>query len=530
MVTDMLCDAPGNKFIKMDNVKNITIIRIMKHLKKHPYLLWAALLAALLMTSCDNDDNADSLPGEMIEVRVATPQITESGESTEITKSGAEAPKAQTVTVPAGNGMVLEATLKPDSVPATRGTTKLATGVKYRVIAFKQGDVSAAGYISHADYAVGTTGAIAGYLYAPAGSTYTFVCYSINSATALPVFSKNTLTIAANPTTNDLLYTRFDQNIISANETLSFCFKRQYSQITVIADASNMAQNITAISANLAPNYSALFNLDTGTLTAETLTARTIPWETITAKQVITSIPCTVFTNVNSAITVNIPLITIGGITKTNLTASFGSSSMQVGSKYTLRLIFKRFGGVTVDNLTWAPGNLIKSGNTYIFAVSQEYYSSVWNGGDYWNWCILDPTDCTNYGGSYDYNTNDPCRLVDPIGTWHIPSHEEFTTLIHSEFVYTTNKNGIKGMYFGTSDAATANANPNKYIFLPAAGFRWGREDMNERTVGSLGYYWTSTPSGYMKASCFFFDQIRPSDYYLELYSGLQIRCVKNDK
>ena len=322
----------------------------MKNNRKYAYLLWAALFGMLLMPSC-NDENKcnDSLSEEIVTLNVSLMGITEKIESIEITKSETEARATRTITVPTGNNMVLEATLAP--APATRGTNALATGVKYRVIAFKQGNISATGYISHADYAVGTTGAIAGYLHVPAGTTYTFVCYSQNSTDNLPAFNNAVLDVTANPATQNLLYAKFDQTITSSAKTLSFSFTPQFSQVTVIADATNMAQNISAISATLSPNYSCTLSLNSGEMiNANTYTACPIRWGTITPGQTLYSTPCRLFTNGSSTVTINIPSVTIGDITQTNLTATFNNKIIQIGNKYTLRLQFMRKRDLVIKN------------------------------------------------------------------------------------------------------------------------------------------------------------------------------------
>ena len=493
----------------------------MENNRKYAGLLWAALFGMLLMSSC-NDENKcnDSLSEEIVTLNVSLMGITEKNESSEITKSGTEVPATRTVTVPTGNNMVLEATLAP--APATRGTNALATGVKYRVIAFKQGNISAAGYVSHADYAVGTTGTIAGYLHVPAGTTYTFVCYSQNSTDNLPAFNNAVLDVTANPATQSLLHAQFDQAITSSAKTLSFSFTPQFSQVTVIADATAMEKDITNINAALLPNYSASLNLSTAALTAETAAERTIPWGTITAGQTLTSVPCAVFTNGDSSICINIPSVTIGGITRTNLTATFGSNSMQAGHKYLLRLKFRKEGVVT-GSLMWAMGNLIKSGNTYSFATTQEYYSNQWDGGDYWNWCTLDPTNYTNtYYGSYN-SSLDPCGQVAPTGTWRMPTLAELNNLIGSGSVV-TEKNGVKGRYFGiTTDPVTGTE--DDYVFLPAAGYRYSN---TTEMFGYLqGFYWSSTPNGNSNTHRLTYHSSDLNTNSTPREYGFTIRCVK---
>lgn len=491
--------------------------------KKIAYLL-ANLLLIFAFTACNHEEDIPET-SKLVALTVTIPQITESDETTELAPDTAKTPSAtQLPIVPAGNGMTLEASLERNTPTSTRGSIALATGVKYRVIAFKQGNVTTAGYISYADFVVGTTGSVAGELHVPTGSAYTFVCYSLNT-TSLPTFNLNSLNVAANPATDDLLYAKFNQTITVASSTVSFSFAHKFSQVTVIADASSLGKNITAISSTLSPNYSATLTLADGTLTAGTSTARTIPWGTFTASPFLNASACTVFTNGSTAISVSIPSITIGGTTKTNFTATFGGNSMQPGYKYTLRLRFKS-SGVVIGGLTWAPGNLIKSGSTYMFTSTQEYYAGGWNWGDYWNWCVLDPTDYTNFAASYN-TASDPCKQVAPAGTWRMPSSSDFTALINSGLVRTT-KNGVKGVYFGTTSLALIyNGGSYDYVFLPAAGLR-AYGDTSLSYVGADGFYWSITPHNTGAAYILNLNSASPSttSSYGCAY-GLSVRCVK---
>lgn len=490
----------------------------MKHLRKYPTLFLVALFIVLLISSCSNEESTDPLSNETVELRVSLTGISESDENTEITRGGAEAPKPQTVTVPASKGMTLEATLEP--TPTTRGTTALATGVKYRVIAFKQGNVSTAGYVSYADYAVGTAEPIANILHVPAGVTYTFVCYSLNSTATLPAFNESELNVATNPATDDLLYAKFNQIITFSGQTLTFSLAHKFTQVTVIADAIAMAQDISEISVALSPNYSASLNLGTGVMTAGTASERTIPWGAITAGQTVTSSPCAAFINGSSTVVVYIPSVTIGGTTRQNLYASFSGNALQIGYKYTLRLTFKPLslidGGIFVGGNIWAPGNLIVSPpygvgpylgflSRYSFAEKQEYYSNKAGGGGYLCWGVLLIDQGVKYfQHNYDYATNDPCRLVEPKGTWRMPTLTDTAELINSGSVWGT-KNNINGMYFGTK-SIPASGDEEYYLFLPACGYRLGGLSGGSVTdflrldneylvpyIGKYGYYWTSS-------------------------------------
>lgn len=485
----------------------------MMKLSGYVFLFFLAGLGTLLVSSCHKEENVDSFCGETVALRVSVSGI---NDCKVVVDGGNRSDYAissclQSVTVPAGNSLQLKATLEQSPV-ATRGTTPLTTGVRYRVIAFKQGNVSAAGYLSHADFAVGTAEPIAGYLHVLPGATYTFVCYSMNGTT-LPVFDKTALDITTNPTEGDLLYAKFDQAITVTGNALVFGFTPKFSQITVIADATSMKQDITAISAEISPNYSATLTLASGALTAlGDAGSRVISWGTVTPGQTVAAKACTVFTNGSKGIRVTIPSVTIGGTTQVDLKAFFGSNTMQAGGKYTLRLKLIKASenseGIVLNGLTWAPGNLNAVPNAdgtflYYFAPAQESYSGLVNGGDYFCWDTLDPTvnASSNVTGIYDAST-DPCTKVIPEGTWRMPTKEEFEALVASESVWGA-KNNKQGAYFGTTTVPPAyNGWEDNYLFLPAAGMGvHGGSELVE--LASAGCYWTSS-SGYETTVPFF--------------------------
>lgn len=447
------------------------------------------VLALSLLTGCNGEDNPDAERNTqqtgLVVLNVSAPAISNTDENQEITRS-AGAP--QTVTVSAGNSLTMEATLEPNIAITRSNTTVLDAGVCYRIIAYKQDDVSAEGYISHGDFVAGGSGTNTA-LHVPAGNTYTFVCYSLNSTVALPAFNAQQTEITADPRTDDLLYARFNQVITATNKTLMFTFKHQFSLITVVADTTQPRVDVINITAALTPCYTATLHSATGALTAaEAFYARSIPWGIISAGQTVTATPCTVFTNGSNAITLNIGSVALGQAsnTRTQLTATFGTQSMNPGTKYTLRLKFK--------GTVWANGNLAYNSGTYAIAGAPEYYSATWNGGDYWNWCVLDPTNYTGYGSSYVYETNDPCRLVTPTGSWRMPTQAEFQELAGRGSVAGM-RNGKQGRYFGTTSVAAVIAHPDDYVFLPSAGYRnTGTKDLND--VGTMGRYWSASPEG----------------------------------
>ncbi len=72
-------------------------------------------------------------------------------------------------------------------------------------------------------------------------------------------------------------------------------------------------------------------------------------------------------------------------------------------------------------------------------------------------------------------------------GAWRMPTYADFEELISETanvWVANYNGTGVNGYKF------TNKTDNTKFIFLPAAGFRYGSSFLDQ---GSYGYYWSST-------------------------------------
>ncbi|WP_321480776.1 hypothetical protein [uncultured Bacteroides sp.] len=478
-------------------------------LKRFPLLSF--LLFVSFLCSCSNDDSDSGSVDKESRVAVHV-RVGESWKGEEVVSSRSTSSAASSsVTVPLDKHWSMVATLSPVKDVHSRAGSSLSNGVRYRVIAYKENDVSASGYVNHADYIVGGT---APDFWLPVNHTYTFVCYSYASTSALPAFDSSVTDLSVTPD-NDLLYYKTNVNITSGSSSFSIAFDHVFSQVTVTATSSG--SNITACSATLSPNYSATLPLSSGVATVSgTSSAKVLSWSSPNG----TSVSCnasTVFSNAEP-VTLIFTSITIGSTTLTDKSITFTAKSMSANTKYVLTVNFKKA-------ITWAKGNLIKNGSTYTFQPSPELYSGVWDGGDYWNWCTLDPTNNTNqYSGDYSASL-DPCQQVAPTGTWRMPTLAEFDALKATGSVYGT-YNGVNGRYFGTT-SVPASGDRDNYVFLPTSGYRY-RGGTTMFDVGSNGYYWSSTP--YDSADAYFlpFDS---SNVYTNTYkhnSGFALRCVSD--
>jgi len=440
------------------------------------------------------------------------------------TRSGSSS--IETVIVPMDNGYSLCATLEPAVESQTRATA-VAAGVRYRVVAYRNGVVSAANYVNHADYEVGGA---SGQLLLPVNCTYTLVCYSYGSAAALPAFDKNSTDIAVT-SSNDMLYCKKDITVTDVNTSFSILFFHLFSKVTVIADASVDGYNVTACTGSLSPNYSATASLVDGSLVKGTSAAKSLGWSSL-GTPVVTSDAAVVYT-AGETVTLTFATLSIGTTPVTNLlnkSITFTGKTMKARKSYTLRVTFKQAPGIVVPgiNVYWAKGNVrsLDFGDTFSFYPNQYDYSGVWNGGDYFCWNTLDPSSLTssNTTATYDPAT-DPCTKVAPAGTWRTPTKEELKALIDAGSAW-GQYNGVNGRFFGTT-TVPADSVKSKYVFMPAAGTRVnGSTTMKD--VGTEGFYWFATPVGTTHAYClriisdYFGASNIPRDY------GMTVRCVSD--
>lgn len=160
--------------------------------------------------------------------------------------------------------------------------------------------------------------------------------------------------------------------------------------------------------------------------------------------------------------------------------------------------------------------------------------------GDYFAWGETAPKATynwstyfdTNDGGSsftmYNYeggktvlDLEDDAAHVNWGGSWRMPTKAEWQELEDNCTWTWTTQNGING-YKVTSNKA---GHTDKFIFLPAAGFRYD-DDLN--SVGSYGDYWSSSLGENSSDSAWYLD-FNSDDHYLSSdsrYYGQSVRPV----
>lgn len=173
-----------------------------------------------------------------------------------------------------------------------------------------------------------------------------------------------------------------------------------------------------------------------------------------------------------------------------------------------------------------APGNVIKKDGVYTFFESQAGYTHKWDGGDYFNWGVIDPLDIATISDVFV----DVCKEVGEL--WRTPSKEEWKELVDTGWTWTDwiteDGNKVRGMFFGTNAEAVTQENQERHVFLPAVGTRGG----NDTSVGSIGgyvKYWSSTNNN--ATTAFGVDCYSNKPNYNWAGSkqyGLLVRCVRD--
>ena len=494
-------------------------------LKIHRLAGFAALLALLLLSSACSKDSGDSSGDSSTAtgLKISLGGIAEGG-SESLEKSALQ---AETVTQKLDSDMTVEYTLTPTAASLTRSTTGMTDGVKYRVLVYTSGGT----YVAYRDYTAGSESATAA-IPVDAGD-YQVVAYSYNTSDGIA--DDATATSLSVDTDKDLLY--YSTTVTVADGTsnpVAITFTHWFSKVTVAVSTSTLGANINAISGvTLSPTYaSASVALLSGETTSASTSSQAVSFST-TGDTILTAATIPVFAATGTAsFSVGIGSLTLGSSTTYSSLSTTFTKTLVAGYSYTLTARLKN--NFIIGGVRWATGNVksTDSGSTFSFYSSQESYSGVWNGGDYFCWNTLSPTALTssNTTGVYKSST-DPCRQVSTTGNaWHMPSNANVTSLVNSGSVEGTYSTKL-GRFFKTT-SVPATANKTNYLFLPIAGGRYYNSSSMHPASSDIGWYWTSTPlpssPTTQSYSLLFTTDIIYVDHYDFLDYGWPIRCVKD--
>lgn len=319
-------------------------LKFRQHKKNATLRLLCGLLPLLAgMASCSNIEDNGSLDGNkgQSSIHLSIGGIAEDGAET-ITRSREDG-DIITGTSDLGNGLLMTTTFKEESESVTRATPEALTPEAwYRVIVYD----NSGNYVTYKDYKQGAT--ITDITGLSSGVTYTVVAWSFNSTTALPAItageqlSLSSAVLYAAVNTDLIYWTGSTGTMVAGSNTVSFVFSRKTNQVRVSFDATNLSQNITAVSGVTLSSFIAEMKLFDGSLlkngSGTLLTL--LPGSPLGGQTVTAGSYSTAMYNGGSPFTLNIGSITIGGVAYTNKSVTF-NSALTAGKKYTLQINFK---------------------------------------------------------------------------------------------------------------------------------------------------------------------------------------------
>ena len=179
--------------------------------------------------------------------------------------------------------------------------------------------------------------------------------------------------------------------------------------------------------------------------------------------------------------------------------------------------------------INWTEGgSVVSSEESYTFTVNgnrslianfdHEYVDLGLPSGTLWATCNVGANTLEGYGDRFSWGENDPATANWGDG-WCKPTKEQWKELWENTTNRWTTQNDVNGRLFIASNGNS--------LFLPAAGRRY--DDVFEH-VGSIGYYWSSSPyldypgGGYY----FYFTSNSCGLSNGESYGGLSVRAVRS--
>ncbi|HCD9236243.1 hypothetical protein HZQ82_01555 [Elizabethkingia anophelis] len=300
-------------------------------------------------------------------------------------KSNSVSPSPQQTKISLGDDSFIMATLTPQSntasvasqaqasinpMAAATPPTELGTGIRYKVAVYD----ASGNYVTEKEF-VYKNGETDGFQL-NGGQNYTFVAYSVNSASSTPSINNGGTLAAAKLSgiSGDLMY--FKKNMtVSGNgvNNLDVVLKHQYSQITTKLDARQVG-NISAVSNPVITpaNSSADISFATNAITynGPLSTGQTVSFSNLN-QPVLTSSATQVIANTTTTGQLNLGNVTIDGVTKP---AKIDNLKITPGVKYNLNL---RFGPCRQD-INPVPFS-VKDGVTQTFTMPATDFGFVFD-------------------------------------------------------------------------------------------------------------------------------------------------------
>lgn len=387
--------------------------------------------------------------------------------------------------------------------------------VKFRVVAYSGNSTASGNYRGTAVFQTSSSGvaSIVNGTAEPASSsnqwilapgTYSFVCYSLGNANPPSKLTDNT-SLSVNHGQDFMTCHKMNVSVTAGSDgqymLKDIKFVRQCAKLQIAFKSEAYSNNtVTACAATVSNTNSTPLTWNTSqTSLTDSGTDGTlnVAWNSPNAATV-TSNSYYVLPQSSRTIGITFTSLTIGETPYDNtVTVSPTDRVFAAKGNYKISITLKP------NKIEWAPGNLVKSGNSYSFAGKTAY-------GSYFGWNTLSDAKGDNNTGEYS-KANDPCTKVSPTGTWVTPTKEQLDELKASGGSWTGS-----GWQFG-----------GKYsdVFLPAAGYRGSGGTMY--SVGSDGYCWSSTPYDSSDAYYLYFYAGDVNVNYASRSYGLSVRCVK---
>ena len=454
---------------------------------------------------------------------------------------------------------VQKATVSLSNISSVQADTEVSTvplGIRYKLIVYK----STGEYITERNYIYGQESNTQA-LDLDGGNNYTFVVYSVNSPSTLPVVtftnSQNktlsTSSISGLSGLSDFMYFKKEMQLVGNQPNyLNVVFNHKFSQIITHIDASLSGYNVSATDLSYDSHFpTAGIKLEDAAITRTGTVGRSnIIFPTLNLSTIVSN-PTIINGNTSTGSLV-INSITIGSIVRTKLTAFANKLMITPGVKYnvTLNIVptdnyldYMGQKAVRINGEIWMRHNLGADtnlnpdqdpsvqglhGNYYQWGEIQEVANaytaseaiSGWRGTGY-PWKANNAWNGGTETSPVKVMANDPC----PNG-FRIPTKTEYDALIASTV------QGNVGIWSkGEANFSAAKvfvSKRNKYVQLtfPAAGFRDAYAgslfDSSYKIRGEGGYYRTSTANYEM--SIYAGQIVLYSDVYKSW--GESIRCI----
>ena len=189
---------------------------------------------------------------------------------------------------------------------------------------------------------------------------------------------------------------------------------------------------------------------------------------------------------------------------------------------------------IKIGEQTWTSQNLdvdaFRDGNKITEAKTQEeWVHAVKSQKPAWCYYYNDPKNGLKSGKLYNwFAVNDPRGLA-PEG-WHIPSDEEWSTLVK----FLGDDKELAGKIKHTEGWKNdENGNNSSGLSLVPGGYRYSNGYFDP--TGSSAYYWSSSIDNKIKGDSIALGRNLNFDgsfqtYWLSKGLGLSVRCVKNEK